>query len=626
MSCTTRRTSIDCMIELAIVVASCSEAEAAQIDRELERQQKRGRGCLASHSEIAVSWPTSQKKRSGEGSGIAHGRPRMLCLSECDSWSCVRLPCLRISPNSQIQLEHDATLVTDEEVFTEQPQKISQASVYATIAILLIGVFISQTDQRLVLATYGEIASEFDDFELGSWLLSAYILAQCVAQPLYGKLSDIYGRKACLQASYIIFAIGLVLIGSGNSMGELIAYRAVQGAGAAGMVSMVSIIITDLVPLQDVASMRSYVNVLQTIGRGCGGVIGGFLTQTLGWRWTFLIQVPPIILAILLVQWFLRLAPREGELTSTKWEKLKRVDFLGAVFLCSAILSICLILDTGGQSLAWSSLPIKIFAVVGGVASIAFAINSRYVQEPIFPLGLLRQYVVVTNYLLSMVASTGQLSLILVVPVFFQATRGASVAAAGAYLIPAFVGNSIGGIVSGLWIKRTGRFKACIVLAPFMTTLCYTLCYTTWDDNTSIWKSLAILPGGFGTALISSATFVGLAAGVAEADLAVAASGMYLASNVGAIGGTSIGSAVHQMALRAALNTAVEGREDGSQIVHKALDSISFVRNADADLRRLLVPAFVASFHAVNILGFCCAAISIVLAVSSRGTGLRQTA
>lgn len=151
--------------------------------------------------------------------------------------------------------------------------------------MLLVGVFISQTDQSLVIATYGRVASEFNELDNGSWLLSAFVLAQCVAQPLYGKLSDIFGRKSCLQASYILFALGTAGSGLGRTMGQIIAARAIQGAGGAGMLSMVSIIITDLVPVQEVASLRSYVNVLQTTGRSCGGVVGGFLTETLGWRW-----------------------------------------------------------------------------------------------------------------------------------------------------------------------------------------------------------------------------------------------------------------------------------------------------------------------------------------------------
>lgn len=151
--------------------------------------------------------------------------------------------------------------------------------------MLLIGVFMSQADATLVLATYGTISSEFNDLESGSWLISAYVLAQSCAQPLYGKLSDIYGRKACLQASYVLFALGTLGVGLGQSMGQVIASRAVQGAGGAGMVCLVSILITDLVPMHEVATLRSYVNVVQTVGRSCGGAVGGYLAQVLGWRW-----------------------------------------------------------------------------------------------------------------------------------------------------------------------------------------------------------------------------------------------------------------------------------------------------------------------------------------------------
>jgi nitrate/nitrite transporter NarK len=178
------------------------------------------------------------------------------------------------APNSESQQSDD-----DPQDPSEKPK-----SLMGMISVLLIGVFVSQADTSLVLATYGKISSEFNDLESGSWLLSAAMLAMCVTQPLYGKLSDIYGRKRCLQAAYVLFAAGTAGCGLGRSMGQLIAARAVQGAGGAGMVCMVSILLTDLVPLHEVAVYRSYVNIVQTIGRSCGGAVGGFLAGSIGWR------------------------------------------------------------------------------------------------------------------------------------------------------------------------------------------------------------------------------------------------------------------------------------------------------------------------------------------------------
>ena len=147
------------------------------------------------------------------------------------------------------------------------------------------GGFISNADGSLLMATHPVIASEFNALDDSSWLLTSFALASASTLPLYGKLSDIYGRKALLIIAYLLFAIGLVLVGVGRSMGMLIVGRVVSGAGASGMTALVSILITDLVPLREVASWRAYVNVVATTGRSMGGPVGGLLTDTVGWRW-----------------------------------------------------------------------------------------------------------------------------------------------------------------------------------------------------------------------------------------------------------------------------------------------------------------------------------------------------
>ncbi|KAK3659472.1 hypothetical protein LTR56_001362 [Elasticomyces elasticus] len=400
-------------------------------------------------------------------------------------------------------------------------------SVYTTLSVLLLGVFISQADQSLVLATYGKVSSDFDDFDSGTWLISAYILAQCAAQPLYGKLSDIYGRKSCLQASYILFAIGTAGSGWGRSMGQVIASRAVQGAGGAGMISMVSIIITDLVPIHEVALLRSYVND----GAGmCLDVLG--CTAYSPSHTAFLVQLPPIILAIFLVQWQLHLTPKQDNQKRSKWDKLRRIDFVGAFFLVLTILSACLILDIAGQRAPWNSGLVRAMGAVAVLSGIAFVATASIVPEPIFPLRLLGQYAVVTNCAIIVLQMMVQMSLMVAVPIFFAATMRASSAEAGLYLIPAFAGSTLGGLIAGYYIKKTGRFKPPTVVAPILAVSCMLLCYYTWSEPASGWMSLAILPGGFATGMVSSSAFVGLTAGVAEEDMAVAASAMYLFSTL----------------------------------------------------------------------------------------------
>ena len=453
----------------------------------------------------------------------------------------------------------------DEEDTNPNADPRHRGGVLATISVLLLGVFISQTDQSFVLATYGAVSSEFDDLASGSWLISAYILGQCVFQPLYGKMSDIYGRKACLQASYILFVVGTTVSGLGQSMGQVIAGRAIQGAGGAGMVSMVSIIITDLVPLNEVATLWSYVNILQTTGRSCGGFLGGLLTQTLGWRLAFLIQAPPVVIAILLVQWQLHIDDKGYDEDHSTWQKLKRVDFIGAFFLCFAILAGCFVLDAGGEKYAWNSSAL-ITVITSGIVSLAlFVVTASKVSEPIFPLRLLKHYGLVTNYLIVLLGVFTQLSLMMAVPLYFQATKHANTAAAGAYLVPAFAGNTLGGLLSGYWIRRTGRYKWPTVLAPILSVFCMLLCLFLWNGNTSIAESTYTFPGGFAMGMVTSAAFVGMAAAVQPDDVAIAGNGMYLFLNIGSIAGASSGSAAYQNALRSGLAEAFRNTKHGKQ-------------------------------------------------------------
>ncbi len=281
-------------------------------------------------------------------------------------------------------------------------------SVAAVLSVLLIGVFVSQADTSLVLATYGAISSEFDDLEDASWLLSSYLLAMCVGHALYGKLSDIFGRKAMLQVAYLLFAVGSFLCGVGQTMNQIVAARVIQGVGGAGMVVLVSILITDLVPLRDVASYRSYVNIVQTVGRSCGGAVGGFLAQTIGWRWAFLGQAPLTVLAMILVAWKLDVKPaRKQHLNGhshsepqTLYQKMKRIDVAGAVLLTTNVLSLLLILDMGGTKVPWTSPLLPGLGALGILAAVGFVwVERSRAQEPIFPLHLLSQYEVVTTYL-----------------------------------------------------------------------------------------------------------------------------------------------------------------------------------------------------------------------------------
>lgn len=208
-------------------------------------------------------------------------------------------------------------------------------------------------------------------------------------------------------------------MGSGlaKSMSQIISARAVQGCGGAGMVCVVAILLTDLVPVHEVALYRSYVNVIQTIGRSCGGAVGGYLAQVIGWRWyvstglllvptnitcrVFLGQCPLVLVALWLVNKKLPDITKRPSNRHSTWDKLRRVDIAGAISMSLSIVFSLLILDTGGQRLPWDH------PIIIGAAAIALAsgtmfvlIENHWAQEPIFPLRLITQYPVVNSYTL----------------------------------------------------------------------------------------------------------------------------------------------------------------------------------------------------------------------------------
>lgn len=312
-------------------------------------------------------------------------------------------PTTPISPPSQRTTTRKPP---DEESQTSPPP---HPSVTKVILILLIGIFISNADTSILLATHPIISSSFNALHDSSYLLTSFGLAGSLMQPIYGKTSDIFGRKSLLLIAYALFGVGCAIVGGGQSMAMVILGRVVSGLGAAGMTGLVSILITDLVPLRDVASWRSYVNIAATTGRSVGGPLGGLLADTVGWRWSFLGQCPVAMVAIFLIATVLP----EGEVVKEeegRRGRLGRVDFLGAGFLTMTLLCFLLPLQIGGDRLPWGDpVILGLFggAVVFGVGFVV--VEGRFAREPIIPLGLFRKKDVVLSSLVMIVQGIAQI-------------------------------------------------------------------------------------------------------------------------------------------------------------------------------------------------------------------------
>ncbi|CAI7627027.1 unnamed protein product [Penicillium manginii] len=402
-------------------------------------------------------------------------------------------------------------------------------SVTSIIVILLLGEFISNADSTIVMATAGPISSEFNRLQDASWLATAFALGVGSVQLIYGKLSIIYGRKPILLVAYFLLALGCVICGISPSMSTVILGRVVSGMGGAGIMAMGSIIILDVVPKRDLAAWRAIVNISMTLGRSIGGPIGGWLTDTIGWRWVFLTQAPLLGIAAILVTIFLRFTPKSTNIPNEASKpSIRRVDIPGCLLLATSVVSFTLLIDRGGKAFPWTSHYALLLAGSGLTFLATFIYYEHSVApEPIFGLGILRLPNVSTCYLIGMLQIAAQSSMMYTVPLYFQVTANVPTAVAGTHLVPSVVGNAIGGLIAGWFIRRTGHYKPVLFIAGLVASISYLLLYLRWNGNTSVWESLYIVPGGMGTAFASAASFVALTA-FCDPDEVIMATGGYM--------------------------------------------------------------------------------------------------
>ncbi|KAF5572410.1 multidrug resistance [Fusarium pseudoanthophilum] len=489
----------------------------------------------------------------------------------------------------------------------DEPKTYSHAFIARVVVALLIGIFTSNADGSLVLATHPVIASEFGKLQDSSWLFISFMLASAASQTIYGKLSDIFGRKTILIFCYGLFAVGCALVGAGQSMWQVILGRVISGSGGAGMTTMASVIITELAPLREVASWQSYMNVIATVGRSIGGPLGGFLADTIGWRWSFLGQSPIFAVSMIIAAILL---PSTTQTEGATIERIKRIDVLGALLLGGSVLAFMVPLEIGGQKIPWSHPLVPILAATGVILSAAFGlVESRWAKEPIFPLRLLRSGDVTKTYLIAFGQAAAQLGV----------TQRVSSTVAGAHLFPAVIGNTVGGIATGLIIKRTGRYKALIIFSAVSSITSYTLMLLRWHGQTNWLESLYVFPGGLGMGIAQSAAFIALQASIDPKDKAAASSGIFLAVTLGSVVGMAGTSAAIQGLLRHDIqqNLGDLGKSQHfiDEVIRKAAESVSFIDEASEPIRKVLVGGYIRGIEYGHGLSIVFSGITLVTAL-----------
>lgn len=380
------------------------------------------------------------------------------------------------------------------------------------------GILLGAIDSTIIATLTGPISSEFDSMALMSWLSSAYFIANAACQPISGRLTDIFGRGPGLVFSNIFFALGNLICGLSKDQTTMIFGRVVAGIGGGGLMSIATFLASDLIPLRKRGVIQGIGNIFFSTGAMVGGVFGGFMNDhtKMGWRLAFLIQVPPSLICAVAAALLVKVPPKQSDKSY-----LSRIDFGGVFFIVLFLMLLITGLNSGGNLVPWNH-PLPLTTIPLSVVAFATFIwwESR-AKQPIVPVRLVMQRTVLaaclTNFFSTMVTMSG----LFYVPLFLQ-IRGVSATAAGLYLLPSPLGASVGSIVSGIYMRKTGRYWGfgvvmLIVYLGGMGT------FVTMDDKSPLWlSSVGFFFAGTGYGTMLTVTLLGCIAAVDHSQQAVA--------------------------------------------------------------------------------------------------------
>lgn len=337
------------------------------------------------------------------------------------------------------------------------PEAVPQArNLYVVIGAVLIAMLLASLDNLILGTAMPSIVGELGGLDHLSWVVTAYTLATAVSTPVWGKAGDMYGRKGAFLASIVIFLAGSALAGLSQDMTQLVAFRAVQGLGAGGLMVGALAIISSLVPPREMGRYQGMIAGTMGLAMIGGPLVGGAITDHLGWRWCFYLNLPLGIVALVMVGLVLHLP---------KLRATARIDYAGVAALATTITSIVLITTWGGGQYGWTSPAILGLGALAAVAFGAFLAAERRVAEPVLPLGLFRSANFSLVTVIAFLLGFGMFGAMTFLPLFQQTVQGASASSAGMLGMPMFLAMVAVNLVAGPVITRTGRYKVFLVAA-----------------------------------------------------------------------------------------------------------------------------------------------------------------
>ncbi len=518
------------------------------------------------------------------------------------------------SPDSARDRSSDAT--------PESPESSSQGGSYLShkqilvvLSGLMAGMFMAALDQSIVGTALPRIVSDLHSLDKLSWVVTAYLLTSTASTPLWGKISDLYGRRLIFQAAIVTFTGASLLTGLSQNIDQLIIFRGIQGIGGGGLFALALATIGDVIPPRERGRYQGYFGAVFGTSSVLGPVLGGFFADGPGWRWIFWINVPIGIAALVVTSAALKLQHVRRD---------HKIDYLGAAVIVAAVSSLLLYTSWAGPHRGWSSGIGLGLVAAGVVLVISFVFVELRATEPIIPMSLFRQSVFASSNIFGFVIGFAMFGSLIYIPLYLQVVDDMSPTRSGLGLLPLVVGLFTTSIGSGQIMSRTGRYKAFPILGA-LTVMVAMYLLSRLDTNSPYWQAgLAMYVMGAGLGFTMQIIVTVVQNSVDRRHMGTATSAVTFFRSMGGAFGVAVMGAVLASRLRSHIADLFGGRAPTGAGGGSITNNVQAIQRLPQPVHGRVVEAFSLTLHEMFLAVIPVVLIALVVSFFIREVPLRQ--